>query len=128
MVKKYSLQIKIGLLMIMAVLLLSATGYLSWHNISSIVSSMHVDIKPDQRLLSIRDISIDLEKAESCIRLYSVTKDSSEIIPYYGLVSGIDRKVKQFRDEIRNDTLLTEQTDTISRLIEENIMIWNELL
>lgn len=114
--------------MIMAVLLLSATGYLSWHNISSIVSSMHIDIKPDQRLLSIRDISIDLEKAESCIRLYSITRDSSDIIPYYGLVSGIDSKVKQFRSETQNDSLLTEQTDTISRLIEENIMIWNELL
>jgi signal transduction histidine kinase/CheY-like chemotaxis protein/HPt (histidine-containing phosphotransfer) domain-containing protein len=127
-VRKYSLQIKIGLLMMMAVLLLSATGYLSYHNISLIVSSMHVEIKPDQRLLSIRDISIDLEKAESCIRLYSITKDTSEIIPYYGLISGIDSKVKKFRSETLNDTLLTEQVDTVSRLIGENIIIWNELL
>ncbi len=114
--------------MFMAVLLLSATGYLSYHNISSIVSSIHIDIKPDARLLGIRGISMDLEKAESCVRLYSITKDTSDIIPYYKIISRIDNRVKQFRSESLNDTLLTDQADTISKLIEENIIIWNELL
>jgi hypothetical protein len=58
--KKNPVQIKVGFLMIMAVTILSATGYLSYRNISSIVASIHVDVAPDLRVLSIREISMDL--------------------------------------------------------------------
>ena len=53
--------------MLLAVIILSATGYLSYRNISSIVSSIHVDVTPDLRVLTIREISMDLEKAENSI-------------------------------------------------------------
>ena len=71
--KKATIQIKIGFLMILAVILLSATGYLSYRNISSIVNSIQVDLKPDKRLSSIREISMDLEKAQNSIRIYTNT-------------------------------------------------------
>ena len=49
--KKQSIQIKIGFLMILAVILLSAAGYLSYRNLSSIVSSIGVDEKPDSDVI-----------------------------------------------------------------------------
>jgi signal transduction histidine kinase/CheY-like chemotaxis protein/HPt (histidine-containing phosphotransfer) domain-containing protein len=127
-VKKIPIQIKIGFLMILAVVLLSAAGYLSYRNLSSIVSSIQVDVKPEQRLLSIREISMDLEKAQNSIRIYSITNDTLDLEPYYTIISNIDEKVSRLRSECMNDTVLLKQTDTISRLIEENIVIWNELL
>jgi signal transduction histidine kinase/CheY-like chemotaxis protein/HPt (histidine-containing phosphotransfer) domain-containing protein len=127
-VKKIWLLVKIGFLMILAVTLLAATGYLSYRNISSIVSSIHLEVKPDQRLMIIREILMDLEKAENSIRIYSVTNDTRDIQPYYKIISNIDAKVTRFREECKNDTLLLQKTDTISRLIEENIINWNELL
>ena len=114
--------------MILAVILLSATGYLSYRNISSIVSSINIDAKPELRLLNIRDISMDLEKAQNSIRIYSVTKDARDIQPYYTIISNIDVKVSMLRLECINDSLLMKQTDTVSKLIEENIVIWNKLL
>lgn len=126
--KKISVQIKIGFLMFLAVILLSATGYLSYLNLSSIVSSIKVDLSPDLRLLSIRDITMDLEKAENSFRIYSVTNNSGDLQPFYTVISNIDDKVNTLRAECVNDSILLEQTDTISRLIEENIFIWNELL
>ncbi|HSO77331.1 MAG TPA: CHASE3 domain-containing protein, partial [Bacteroidales bacterium] len=125
--KKLSVQIKIGFLMFLAVILLSATGYLSYLNLSSIVSSIKVDISPDRRLLTIREISMDLEKAENSIRIYSVTNNTGDLQPFYTVISNIDEKVNRLRIECINDKGLLEQTDTISRLIEENIFIWNEL-
>ncbi len=65
--------------MILAVILLSATGYLSYRNLSSIVSSIHVDVKPELRLLSIREISMDLEKAQNSIRIYTITNDTLDL-------------------------------------------------
>ncbi len=128
MMKKNPIQIKIGLLMILAVILLSATGYLSYRNLSSIVSSIKVDVKPELRLLSIREISMDLEKAQNSIRIYTITNDTLDLNPYYSIISNIDEKVSRLRSECMNDQVLLKQTDTISKLIEENIVIWNELL
>jgi signal transduction histidine kinase/DNA-binding response OmpR family regulator len=121
-------QFKIGSLMILAVIILSATGYLSYSNLSSIVSSIKVDLKPEIRLLSIREISMDLEKAQNSIRIYSITTDTLDLKPYYSVISDIDEKVSSLRTECLNDPILLEQTDTISKLIEENIVIWNKIL
>ena len=114
--------------MVLAVSLLSAAGYLSYRNLSSIVSSIQVDLKPDARLLSIREISMDLEKAQNSIRIYTSTHDSLDLKPYYTITSNIAEKVTRLRAECANDSILRLQTDTISKLIEDNILIWNQLL
>jgi len=108
--------------------MLAAAGYLSYLNLSSIVSSIRVDVTPDRRFLIIRDISMDLEKAENSIRIYSVTSNNRDLQPYYNIISNIDEKVNRLRAECMNDSVLLEQTEKISRLIEENIVNWNELL
>lgn len=127
-VKKNSIQLKIGFIMILAVILLTVTCYLLYRNLSSIVSSIRIDDNPELRLLSIREISTDIEKAGNSVRIYTITKNPKDIKPYYTFISSIDEKVNRLRSECNNDSILVAQTDTISNLIEENILIWNELL
>lgn len=114
--------------MIIAVVLLSATGYLSYRNLSSIVTSIQMDLKPDPRMSSIREISMDLEKAQNSIRIYTTTHNESDLKPYYSIISNIDNKVSKLRSQCLKDSLVLQQTDTISKLIEKNIVIWNQLL
>jgi len=114
--------------MVMAVIILSATGYLSYRNISAIVSSIHVDVTPDLRVLTIREISMDLENAENSIRLYTITNDSMDLRPYLRVIWHINEKTDKLKRDCANDTLLLQQTDTIARLIRQNINIWQELL
>lgn len=114
--------------MVLAVALLAATGYLAYKNLSSIVASINVDVGPGRKLMAIRDISMDLQKAENSFRMYSVTNNDKDLQPYYEVISGIDAKITSLREECSDSPLLMAQTDTISRLIEENIYIWNELL
>jgi signal transduction histidine kinase/DNA-binding NarL/FixJ family response regulator len=126
--KRDPVQFKIGVLMFLAVLLLSAAGYLLYRNISSIVSSIHMDSEPDLRLLTIREISMDLEKAENSIRLYTLTNDSLDLRPYMSVIRHINDNTQKLRDDCANDSLLLRQTDTIGRLIRQNIIIWDEML
>lgn len=126
--KRNSIQIKIGLLMTISVILLTVTSFLLYRNLSSIVSSIRIDFNPELRLQSIRDISMDLGKAGNSVRIYTITKNPSDIRPYYDIISNIDGKMSVFREDCRNDSSLLVQADTISRLIEENIYIWNQLL
>ena len=120
-IRRRPVQIKIGFLMLLAVIILSATGYLSYRNISSIVSSIHVDVAPDLRVVTIREISMDLEKAENSIRLYSITNDSLDLRPYFKVIWHINEKIHKLRNDCANDPLLLIQTDTIARLIRQNI-------
>lgn len=126
--KKKSVQVKIGILMILAVILLSATSYLLYRNLSSIVSSIRIDVNPELRLMSIRDISADITKAGNSVRIYTITKKPADIKPYYAFISSIDEKVDTLIAICGNDSVLLAQVDTISSLIEENIIIWNKLL
>lgn len=126
--KKNSIQLKIGFLMILAVIMLTVTCYLLYRNLSSIVSSIRIDETPELRLLTIREISTDIEKAGNSVRIYTITKNPKDIKPYYSFISNIDVKVNRLRSVCNNDSILLAQTDTISNLIEENILIWNELL
>jgi signal transduction histidine kinase/DNA-binding response OmpR family regulator len=126
--RKSPVQIKIGLLMLLAVIILSATAYLSYRNISAIVSSIHFDVTPDLRVLTIREISMDLEKAENSIRIYTITSDSLDLRPYFKVIWHINEKIQKLKDDCANDSLLLIQTDTIGRLIRQNIVIWAELL
>lgn len=107
---------------------MSATCYIAYRNLSSIVSTVQVDLKPELRIVSIRDISHDLETADNCIRIYTITRDTSDLRPYYSKVNGIDEKVTRLQQECNKDSIMLNQIDTISKLIEENIVIWNELL
>lgn len=126
--QKLSLQVKIGALMTLAILLISATGYLSFRSLSAIVSSIKVKSKPDLRLLTISEISNDLEKAENSVRLFTYTRKKKDIEPYYNTIAGFDEKVARLRTASLNDTLLMNQIDTISQLIEDEILIWNQML
>ena len=126
--KKNSIQLKIGFLMILAVILLTATCFMLYRNLSSIVSSIRIDETPELRLLSIREISTNIEKAGNSVRIYTITKNPKDTKPYYAFISSIDEKVNKLKTECSNDSILLAQTDTISDLIEDNILIWNKLL
>jgi signal transduction histidine kinase/FixJ family two-component response regulator/HPt (histidine-containing phosphotransfer) domain-containing protein len=126
--RKIPVQLKVGLLMTLAVVLISATGYLSYRNLSKVVSSIRDDDDPESMLLSIREISLDLEKAQNSVRIYTVTGATSDLQPYYKIISNIDLKISNLRSEALNDSVLVSQIDLIGKLIKENIVIWNRLL
>lgn len=123
-----SIQTRVGLLMILAVILLSAAFYMFYRNLSSIVSSIKIDESPELRLIGIRDISTDIEKAGNSVRIYMATRNPADIRPYYTFISGIDEKIAILREACNNDSVLLAQTDTIKLLIDRNISIWTQLL
>src|SRR5512133_502557 len=126
--KNYSLPLKVAILMILAVGIVSAAGYLTYKSLSKIVSSVRVKSKPDMRLIIIRDIATDLDKAENSVRMYRLTQKKQDIKPYYTIIGGIDEKIDSLNSASLKDTTLSRQIDTISGLIEQNMLVWNETI
>ncbi len=125
---KVSLPLKVGFLITLAIALLLAAGYLTYNSISSIIASIEVKSKPDMRLMAIRQIASDLDKADNSVRIYTLTRKQLDIRPYYNVLDGIDDKITTLRKSSPHDTVLLAQIDTISGLIEEKMMIWNRML
>jgi signal transduction histidine kinase/ActR/RegA family two-component response regulator len=123
-----SIQIRVGFLMILAVILLSAAFYMFYRNLSSIVSSIKIDESPELKLVGIRDISTGIEKAGNSVRIYMATRNPADIRPYYTFISGIDEDITRLKEACNNDSVLLAQTDTIINLIRRNISIWTQLL
>ncbi len=125
---KISLPFKIGVLMTLAIALLIISGYFVYTSLSSIVASIEVKSKPDMRLLAIRELAGDLDKADNSVRIYTLTRKQKDIRPYYQVLDGIDDKLNALRDYSSLDTILLAQVDTISSLIEDKMVIWNKML
>jgi CHASE3 domain sensor protein len=125
---KNSLPVKVGILIVLAFGLVSAAGYLTYTSLSSIVSSIQVKSSPDMRLILIRDLTAGLEKAENSVRLYRLTQNKEDIKPYYEVIDGIDEKIDSLRSASVRDTQLLARIDTISLLIEDNMIVWNNMI
>ena len=125
--KNVSLPFKIGILLFLAIVIVISIGYLSYRSLQEIVSSIHLEAKPDYTFASLKEISLELEKAENSIRLYSLSKSRSYLNNYYDALDEIDSKISQLRENA-NDQNLLYSLDTLSMLIAEKQYIWNEML
>jgi signal transduction histidine kinase/HPt (histidine-containing phosphotransfer) domain-containing protein/FixJ family two-component response regulator len=125
---KISLQYKIGFLLLIAVSIVILIGYVSYQSLSSIVSSIHVDAQPDYTLIRLKEISIELEKAENSIRLYTLSKDEKYLNPYYKAIFRIDEKINLLKNNNPNDSALLNGIDSISWLIGEKYLLWGHLV
>ncbi|HEY4789366.1 MAG TPA: ATP-binding protein [Bacteroidales bacterium] len=126
--KKISLQVKVGLLMSIASILVIAAGILSHKSLSSIVSLIYGNSKPDYRLYTLKSISSDLEKAENSVRIYTITQDETLLRPYYNTISTLDDKINKLSADSKTDPELLSKIDTISHLIENKFVAWGQML
>jgi signal transduction histidine kinase/CheY-like chemotaxis protein/HPt (histidine-containing phosphotransfer) domain-containing protein len=125
---RISIQYKIGFLLFIAICSVISIGYLSYRSLSSIVSSIHVDATPDYTLITLKEIALELEKAENSIRVYTFSKDESSLRPYSGVISEIDEKLNSLRKNNPENKILLARIDTINWLIEEKYVLWRRMI
>jgi len=114
--------------MVLAVSLVGAMGYLAYRSLSSIVTSVYSDIKPDYRIIALKTISTDLEKAENNIRLYTLTRNDSLLEPAFALTDSINKKIVMLLRESRKDHELFIQIGAINNLISNKFYVWNKMI
>lgn len=126
--RKSYIEIIIGLLVTISVLLVLASGYLSYKSLSSIVASIHEGTKPDMKLNLIQSIATTMEKGENSIRVYAFTKDKKDLKPYKDLIDSIGDKIRELRLASLGNEKLEYNIDTISDLIESKMLVWDEMI
>ncbi len=126
--KKIPLEIKVGLLLIITVILMVSAGFLTYRNMSSMVSSILKQARPDLSLINLKEISSNVTDADNSVRLYMVTGDDEYLRPYFRVISGMDSSVNLlYRYNEKNPGQLP-LIDSVSRLISNKIEVWDQLL
>lgn len=122
-----SLPFKIGVLLFFSILIVLTIGFVTYRSMQSIVASIHSEARPDKTLLSLKNISLELEKAENSIRIYSLSKSSRALRNYYDALGEIDQEIATL-NSTSNNPHLQANLDSLQLLILEKQYIWNEIL
>lgn len=129
--KKESLQIKVGLLMILAVMMISAIGYLSYRSLSSIVVSIQALSKPDLRLLMFREDMLNLESMNPEISKDKKEEILKEIQLVRDLIDQNRKKLSSMNRQLRNSEIkiagLQARIDSLSAHIAQSDKYMAEL-
>ncbi len=126
--KRFWVEIQVGLLVITGVALVLAMGYLAYTGMSSILSSVTRESKPDVKLNMIQMLATDLEKAESSIRVYAFSRSERDLKPYRDLLKGLDGRMEGLRDSGSGNPEFLANLDTIGDLITQKVLLWQEML
>jgi len=79
--------------MILTVALILTVGFFSYKSLTSIVDSINSQSKPDYKLLQIRQVAAELDKAENSVRLFTISHDEQYLQQYYGSIKKVDEKM-----------------------------------
>lgn len=123
-----NVRIKIGFIMFLGVVIILATGFLSYRSLSSIITYIHTEQRTDNTMLTIKRISNNLEQAEQGIRIYTTVGEEQYLEPYYNNMVKIDEQIEKLSADKSEDSLYTSIIDTLSYLIDEKFAVWNEIL
>ncbi|MBA3899597.1 MAG: response regulator, partial [Bacteroidetes bacterium] len=125
--KRFSFEIRIVAGILLAVLIVAATGILSYHSLRDIVKGISEDSRPDLKLVLLKDILSDLSDAESSVKSYSISNDNQYLPSFYLAPASIEKKIDRLYGLSSNENQ-TLVIDSISVLVEDKFSILQNLV
>ena len=125
--KKLKIELQVTVLTFCIAVAVIVSGNLAYQSLSKIVDTIHKEARPDLKLLLIKDIASDLNEVENTIRLYSLTGDTSFLIPYRQLDAVIQEKLSILANYADPGSVEMLHIDSIGQLVNRKLMIWDEI-
>lgn len=103
------------------------SGDMAYKSLSQIVDTIHKEARPDLKLLTIKDITTDLNQVENSIRLYSLTGNGSFLRSYRLLGDSIQKKLKLLSELAIPGSEEITHIDSISKLTKRKLIVWDQI-
>lgn len=126
--KRISIEVKIAILIVIAVGLVAVAGNIAYKSISYVVSTIKKEAQPNLSLVLIKEINTSLIQAESSIKYYTLTGEQKYLVPYYAVIQTTDDKIEKLREYNINSSDKIIQIDSINSLILQKFLTWNRML
>lgn len=126
--KKSGFELRIVILSIIIVLVVVASGFLSYRSLSNIVESVHRAASPDQQLVLIKEMAVDLSEVEDIVRLYVLSGNEESLKPYRQLTNAVHDRLGQLCSADTVSTINSILLDSIQSLSLRKLDIWEQVL
>ena len=125
--KTLRVEIQVLILAISIAAVVIVSGKMAFESLSQIVDTIHKEARPDLKLLTIKDITTDLNQVENSIRLYSLTNNGGFLRSYRQLGDSIQKKLKMLSEYAIPGSEEISHIDSISRLTKRKLLIWDQI-
>ena len=125
---KFKIEIQITLLSVFIGVVVVASGYFAYQSLSEIVTLIHREAVPNNRLFIIKNLAADLATLENNARLYILTDESEDLQPYNETRQKINSTLETLQNlptESMEETLFS---DSVCSLANSKTQLWQQIL
>ncbi|WP_321997343.1 ATP-binding protein [Draconibacterium orientale] len=126
--KRIKIEIPVILLTIVIISLLGLSGNFVYRSLSEIVNSMLSESKPDNTLVLVKDVAMDLNETENMVRLYSLSNDNDYLENYRNVNESLETKFEELRSIYNVDSTRQMLVDSVLILAQQKMVVWEKIL
>lgn len=126
--KRIKIEIPVILLTIVIISLLGLSGNFVYKSLSEIVNSMLSESKPDNTLILVKDVAMDLNETENMVRLYSLSNDNDYLENYRNVNESLETKFEELRSIYNVDSTRQMLVDSVLILSQQKMVVWEKIL
>ena len=107
----------IGFLLILLTISVTGIGYITYSNLSEIVSDLQTDSRPDDNLILYKEIMISISDMENKIESYQLTGNTNYLQQYDQSVVAVFKTLDSLNKRNRKDKELIALNDSLGNLV-----------
>jgi signal transduction histidine kinase/DNA-binding response OmpR family regulator len=127
-IKKNRFESLMTLSLLLAFVLVIATGVLSFVRLNNIIYSVNNSIRPDRRLALVNEIYSNLIQAENNVKTYTLTRDAEDMTRFYEIAETTGGKMDELMQRVKKDQVIYPFIDTLDLLVEAKFTVLDRLL
>ena len=116
-----------GILLLVFVLVI-VTGVVTYIRLNRIVETVSKGIRPDEKLLLVKDIFNNLSDAENSVKSYSLTRNETYLSHFFQMVQETEGDFERLMDLTREGDIMQPYIDSLDVLVEKKFEILDDML
>lgn len=126
--KHYALEVIVAISLFLVFLLVIGTGVLSYIRLDQIIHTVNRGIRPDQKLILVKEIYNDLSEAESSVKSYSLTRNKEDMDRFYTLIGATGDRFEKLKSMCSRSDPMFPYILTLDSIIIRKFMNLDRLL
>ncbi|MDP1728375.1 MAG: ATP-binding protein [Bacteroidota bacterium] len=124
---KFSFESNILLAIIFIITAVGSTGYFAYKSMTDIINAVRKEARPDEKLILLKEIILDISEAESSVKTYTITNNKIYLGPFYQSALHIQYKFEHLKELSKNERRQKFVVDSLNRLVETKFAVLKEM-
>jgi hypothetical protein len=125
---RFTFEIIVSVALVLVFVLVIITGILSFLRLDQIIFTVSSGIRPDRKLILVKEIFNNLTEAENSVKSYTLMKNPEDMSRFYTIAEETGNQFAELEQYVVQGDTMSGLIDTLDRLVEEKFTILDQLL